>query len=361
MKKRYIVYLLVILLIAQTFFRITKPVLPVIQLPGEVIIAWGEGSVLNGLFGHGLTNTFVATLLTFAILLALTFSLRAWSRTPDEVPTGFYNFFEMIVEATYNYAKGTAGSWTKTFFPFFLTFILWIVVANWMELIPFVDSFGKWENLSHVEAEKAVMAAEADAEAAGVHLSEEETHHIEEAALEIADEANLGNLREGIFLTNAPVDEAGEKPADADWTIVPYVRAAATDLNFTLALAIISVIMTQYYGMKAQGWSYWKKFFVWDGNKIAKNPLAILDPVVGLLEFISELFKIVSFSFRLLGNIFAGQVLLFVMASLIPVANLLFWHLEFAVGLLQAGVFALLTLTFMSGATQSHHGDEAHH
>jgi len=337
-------------------------VLPVIQLPGEVIFSWGEGSFLNGLFGKGFTNTFFATLLTFAILLVLTFSLRARSRTPDEVPTGFYNFFEMIVEALYNYAKGTAGSWTKTFFPFFMTFILWIVVANWMELVPFVDSFGKWENLSHVEAEKAVAAAEADAEAKGIHLSEAEIASIEETALEEADLANLGNLREGgVFLTKAPTNDAGEKPADADWTIVPYVRAAATDLNFTLALAILSVVVTQYYGMKAQGWSYWKKFFVWDGNKIAKNPLAILDPVVGLLEFVSELFKMVSFSFRLLGNIFAGQVLLFVIASLIPVANLLFWHLEFAVGLLQAAVFALLTLTFMSSATQSHHGEEAAH
>ena len=101
---------------------------------------------------------------------------------------------------------------------------------------------------------------------------------------------------------------------------------------------------------------------MWDGDKIAKNPLAILDPAVGILEFISEIFKIVSFAFRLLGNIFAGQVLLFVIASLIPIANLLFWHLEFAVGILQAAVFALLTLTFMSMATQGH-GDhtEEHH
>jgi F0F1-type ATP synthase membrane subunit a len=62
-----------------------------------------------------------------------------------------------------------------------------------------------------------------------------------------------------------------------------------------------------------------------------------------------------------LGNIFAGQVLLFVIASLLPVANLFFWHLEFGVGLLQGVIFALLTLTFMKSATESHHGDEEHH
>jgi F-type H+-transporting ATPase subunit a len=113
--------------------------------------------------------------------------------------------------------------------------------------------------------------------------------------------------------------------------------------------------------MQALGLGFWKKFLVWDGDKIAKNPLAILDPVVGLLELVGEFARILSFSFRLLGNIFAGQVLLFVIASLLPIANLLFWHLEFAVGILQAVIFALLTLTFMSGAVVSHHGDEEHH
>jgi F-type H+-transporting ATPase subunit a len=123
--------------------------------------------------------------------------------------------------------------------------------------------------------------------------------------------------------------------------------------------------MTQYYGMKAQGMKYWYKFFPsfipGKGDEIAANPLAIMDVGVGLLEFISEIFKIVSFAFRLLGNIFAGQILLFLIGSLAPVANILFWHLEFAVGLLQGVIFALLTLTFMKGATESHHGGEEHH
>jgi F-type H+-transporting ATPase subunit a len=235
------------------------------------------------------------------------------------------------------------------------------MLANWMELIPGVDAIGKWESLPHFRAEQAVQEAEAAAEAEGAHLSEEEIHAIEEEVDLAVDEANVGNLRQGIFLVKAPTDEDGEKPEDADWAIVPYLRAAATDLNFTLALAIVSVFMTEYYGMRALGLSYWKKFFVWDGDKIARNPLAILDPVVGILEFVSEISRLISFSFRLLGNIFAGQVLLFVIASLIPVANLAFWHLEFAVGALQALIFALLTLAFMSSAVQGHHGEEEHH
>ena len=366
MKKRYIVYLCLLGLILLSVIPLLNPVLPVIQLPGEVLWAWPGGSeFLGGLFGRGFTNTFLATLLTFIIIIVIALSLNAKSRTADDVPTGAYNFFEMIIEFAYGYVEDAAGKWAKNFFPFFMTFILWIVIANWMELVPLVDSLGKWENLPHFEAEKAALAAESTAETSDEHLTEEEIHILEQEVEESVDEANIGALRQGIFLVKAPLNANGEKPADADWTIVPYVRAAATDLNFTIALAIISVVMTQYYGMKAQGAKYWYKFFPsfipGKGDEIARNPLGIMDVGVGLLEFISEIFKIVSFAFRLLGNIFAGQILLFVIGSLAPVGNILFWHLEFAVGLLQGAVFALLTLTFMKGATESHHGGDEHH
>jgi F-type H+-transporting ATPase subunit a len=351
MKKRYIIYLCVILLfVFGSVIRFTQPVLPVIQLPGEILVDF-EGTPLA--FLGGLTNTFVATILTFVLLILLALTLRAGSRTADEIPTGFYNFFEMVVEGIYGYVQNAAGKWAPTFFPWFLTFILWIVTANWMELIPGVDAIGKWENLPHHEAVLEARAAEAE----GEPMSEEEIHALEEEI----DHENVGNLREGIFLIKAPTNAEGEKPEEADWTIIPYVRAAATDLNFTVALALISVVMTWYYGMRALGIKYWGQFFVWNGDKIARNPLAILDPVVGLLELIGQLARILSFSFRLLGNIFAGQVLLFVIASLIPLANLLFWHLEFAVGILQAVIFGLLTLTFMAGAVAGHHGEEEHH
>ena len=91
---------------------------------------------------------------------------------------------------------------------------------------------------------------------------------------------------------------------------------------------------------------------------MAKNPVKAIDPAVGILELISEFSKIISFAFRLLGNIFAGMVLLFVIAFLLPVANIAFFGLEFFVGLIQALVFGLLTLIFMTSATTSHHGEE---
>lgn len=366
MKKRYVIYLGVLCLIlfggifgmdpVSAFINrwITPldftfaPVRPFIQLPGEVLVPWSTDSPLYGLFGKGFTNTFLAALLAFLVILLIAYVLKPRSRTADEVPTGFYNMFELLFEGAYGYVERSAGKWTKVFFPFFMTFIMWILISNWMGLLPGFDAVGKYEDVAHYEAELAEQAALKDG------ATEEKAHEIfVQVEAKITEENNRA-LRRSIFLLSPRPDDQGDNPPGSHWSIVPFVRPAATDLNFTIAIALISVIMTQYYGMRAQGLSYWKKFFVWDGDKISKNPLAVMDSGVGLLEFISELFKIVSFAFRLLGNIFAGMVLLFVIASLLPIANLLFYFLEFGVGALQALVFALLTLTFMSGATHGH-------
>lgn len=345
MKKRYIIYICFFLLIIFGFglFGLpTKPVLPTIQLPGEVLFAWPEGSALTQYFGRGFINTVVGAAISWILVIVLILSLRARSRTADEVPTGFYNFFEWIVEGAYGYVEGAAGKWAKNFFPFFMTFVLIIVIANWLELVPGVDSIGKWEDLGHHRVELAEEAAEAE----GHHLTEEEIHAIEEEAKED------GGKQSGLFLLRA---EEGE---EAGWQIVPFVRAAATDLNFTLGFALISVFMTQYYGVRALGAGYFKKFFNFNADAIAKSPLSLMDVAVGLLELISEFGKILSFAFRLFGNVFAGQVLLFIIGFLLPFAHLAVTGFEFLIGLIQALIFAVLTLTFMAGATVSHHGDE---
>lgn len=384
MKKRYIIYAgVLILILFGGVFGLDPvsgwlglnysfaPVRPYIQLPGEVWYLWPETgplSALIGPFGYGFTNTFAAALFAFVVILVIAVALKPRSRTADEIPTGFYNVFEMIFEVAYNYVERSAGKWTKAFFPFFMTFILWILISNWMGLIPGFDSVGIWESVPHYEglkAERAYMnnfyAENPDATPEEIHAAEEEAEHILHEVEHVVEERNNQALQVGPFLMNPRPDENGENPPNSIWSIVPFFRPAATDLNFTIAVAIISVVMTQYYGMRAQGYKYWAKFFPFfpfdrkRGDKIAKNPLSLMDIAVGLLEFISEIFKIVSFAFRILGNIFAGMVLLFVIASLLPVANLAFYFLEFGVGALQALVFALLTLTFMAGATHSHH------
>jgi len=113
----------------------------------------------------------------------------------------------------------------------------------------------------------------------------------------------------------------------------------------------------QYFGFKHLGRGYLKKFFALDVGGIVDSPMKIMDPIVGVLELVGEISRVISFAFRLLGNIFAGQILLFVMAFLLPVANVAFFGLELFVGVIQAMVFGLLALIFMTGATVSH-GDD---
>lgn len=408
--KRILALVAILGMCSLTLIPIISPVRPFIQLPGEVYPGTQYWPVIGDIFG-GLTNTFMSAVVAWIVVLVLALAAKARSRTADEVPTGYYNFFEMVIEGAYNFAANIAGPKVKDFFPFFMTFILFILTANWMGLIPGWDSVGLWEYKPHFLAEgdinelegdlrSAIADNEVDMFVAGLeeqfgfpieiedghfsHETEEEILH----ALEVEyDETDKSDLRVGPFLLradrNAITDsqdpgydpeylkegedkKVGFSKKAADWTIVPFFRPAATDLNFTLAFALVAMIMVQYYGFKYLGArGYLSKFFPFIGKgfgaEVSKNPIRVIDVFVGLLELVSEFSKIVSFAFRLLGNIFAGMVLLFVMAFLLPAANIAFYGLEFFVGMVQALVFGLLMLIFMFSATESHHGDEDHH
>ncbi|MCX6816378.1 MAG: F0F1 ATP synthase subunit A [Candidatus Beckwithbacteria bacterium] len=131
------------------------------------------------------------------------------------------------------------------------------------------------------------------------------------------------------------------------WHGVSLIRGGTADLNITLALAIFSVVSVQIYGYKTLGLKYFKKFF---------NFSSPINFFVGILDLLSEFSRVVSFAFRLFGNIFAGEVLLAVIAFLIPlVAPLPFLGLEIFIGFIQALVFATLTLVFINIATMTEH------
>jgi F-type H+-transporting ATPase subunit a len=129
---------------------------------------------------------------------------------------------------------------------------------------------------------------------------------------------------------------------------IPLFRGGNADLNTTFVLAIISVVMIQIFGIKYLGFKgYIKKYIN------LTNPINFF---LGILEILSEFSKILSFSFRLFGNIFAGEVLLTIVAFLVPVlASFPFIILEVFVGFIQALVFSMLTAVFISGAIASHH------
>jgi F-type H+-transporting ATPase subunit a len=129
---------------------------------------------------------------------------------------------------------------------------------------------------------------------------------------------------------------------------LPLLRGGNADLNTTLSLALLSVVLTQIFGIKYLGWrAYLGKFINF------ANPITFF---TGVLEIISELSKIISFSFRLFGNIFAGEVLLTIMAFLVPIlASFPFLLLEVFVGLIQALVFSMLTAVFLNLAISKQH------
>lgn len=134
---------------------------------------------------------------------------------------------------------------------------------------------------------------------------------------------------------------------------VPLLRSVNTDLNVTLALTIIVVLLIEIAGIVALGfWRYAGKFF---------NFSSPINFIVGIIEFVSEMSRFISFSFRLFGNVFAGEVLIgvvaFFMPYFLPVPLMAF---EMFVGIVQGAVFALLTLFFVKLAIAAPHGEESH-
>ena len=134
-------------------------------------------------------------------------------------------------------------------------------------------------------------------------------------------------------------------PGEFSGLLSPFFRSVNTDVNTPLAIAIFSFIFVEFWGLQSLGPGYLKKFVAIDAFK--KGPMGVIDIFVGILEFVSELSRMVSFTFRLFGNVFAGEVLLTMMSFLVPFLLVdVFYGLELFVGLIQAFVFSVLTLVF---------------
>jgi F-type H+-transporting ATPase subunit a len=157
-------------------------------------------------------------------------------------------------------------------------------------------------------------------------------------------------------------EELAEPARDNIYVVTSFVRAATTDLNLTLGLAVLAVLAVQYFGIRALGLGYFAKFINIPAlDKLDKRPMGLMDFAVGLLDIISELSRVISFGFRLFGNLFAGQVLLFVIpflaGALLPLAV---YGFELFVGVIQAFVFGMLVLVFSAMATTGHGHEEEH-
>lgn len=289
-----------------------------------------------------ISNSMLTSLIVSGMLVLLAIVVGTSLKKTGK-PNRVQALFEMIIEALFNLAIDITGSRKKAarFFPLVASFFLWIVLNNWLGLFPGVGTIGFYEEPETEHAQVISKSLVASTEGSPVA---QEGH---EVPVEAGEPISAETVEEHT-LTEEEAAHAEEEHAEP--VFVPYLRAGTADLNTTIALALISVGATQYFGFKALGFGYLKKYF-----NFSKNPILT---IVGLLELILEFAKIMSFAFRLFGNIFAGEVLLAVMMFLVPIiVPMPFYGLELFVGMIQGLVFAMLSLVFFNLATIGH-GEE---
>ena len=311
MRNRLLTILGVSLVIGIIFYflgiKMTKADLA-ISAAAEPIGCWGgviEGEHCSAGTILPITNSLIMTVIVdLLLLLTIVFGVR----NMQLVPRGFQNFVEFMVEGFYNFAQSVDRKNVAKFFPICASIFFFILYSNYFALVPGVGSIG----VCRVE-------------------------HAAEGAAHIPPSATFANF-------------PGYCP---DGKVIPVLRAPSSDLNVTLAWALSAVFMIELFGFQALGLSYLTKFF-----NFREGPM---NAFVGILELVSELVRIIAFSFRLYGNIFAGEVVLGVMAYLFAyLLPLPFYGLELFVAFMQAFIFSVLTLVFMSLATISHTGHDEH-
>ncbi len=329
--------IVVILLVLSLAIRFIYPVPPPhVALSGEPIL-----STSPRWFTNSLLMTVIVDIVLLALALATRFSLK-------EVPSGLQNAMEAIVETLYGLAESVAGKNAAKFFPWAATLFLLIIVSNWSGLIPGVGSIGYYHP-AEIHGEQRVPADQ--------ELKDESTGEPHSRVL-----TNQLAMADGkLILVDLAAVQAAPAAAEEEGhgKFVPLLRAPSADLNMTFALALATMVMVQVWGVRFLGGGYFRKFFNFSGpNTFMKS----INAFVGILELISEISRILSFGFRLFGNIFAGEIVLatmaFLVAFLVPVP---FYMLEVFVGFVQALVFMMLALVFFQMASISHGTHDEHH
>ena len=252
--------------------------------------------------GFKVTNTLLSAWLTTAVLV-IVFAIT--TRRMSVVPRGIQNVLEVIIEQLFNFVASVVGEQNgRRFFPFIATIFLFVAFNSWIALLPIYPSVG---------------------------LIYPEGHEL------------AGNVQAHLF------------------------RSAGTDLNMTLALAILSLIAIEFWGLRAHGVGYLSEFVRLKtlGRGLRRFNIGLIfmgaiDAFVGILEIFSHGTRVLSFTFRLFGNMTAGEIVL-VMSTFLAsfVVSIVFYGLELLVGFVQALIFAGLTLAFISVAVAPHE-EEAH-
>ena len=242
-----------------------------------------------------ITNSLLTTWIAVAIIIVLSLSVRF---SIKKIPRGIQNFFEYVLEGALALADTVTGDRKKSlkFFPIVFALFVFILVTNWMGLLPGIGTVG-------------------------------------------INEVHDGHL-----------------------TLVPFFRGGTADLNTTLALSLFGVVGSHIVGVTMAGtWNHFNKFVNLKAlaaipANVTKDPTIVLvNPIkifVGLIEIIGEIAKVASLSFRLFGNIFAGEVLLASMAAIFAfILPIPFYFLEVLVGAIQALIFSMLVLVYFTIAS----------
>lgn len=330
MRNRILIVLAVVFAVGLGLYfagiRMTRSDLHISAAAEPLLCIGGErvGEFCNAATIFPITNALVMTLIIDVLLIGIAFVV---GRNLQMVPRGLQNVVEAVVEGFYNFVKGVDAKNAAKFFPIPMTILAFFLLANILALTPGVVSIGSCA--PKVKEETALIATSGVAYAAP-------------ALAPVAAETTPGE-------PSGPTALLAQLPfaCPGDSFIIPYLRAPAADLNVTIAFALVAFFSIEYFGIQALGFGrYVGKFF--------EN-----GPIVGILEILSEFIRIISFSFRIFGNIFGGEVILIVMAFLFPfVLPLPFYFFETFVALMQAAIFAVLTLIFYSIAVQAHGGHE---
>ncbi|MBU1915554.1 F0F1 ATP synthase subunit A [Patescibacteria group bacterium] len=269
-----------------------------------------QAEQLFNLAGLPITNSMINAWIAILVFVVLALALR---KPASGAPRGIRNAAEAVLEFMLGFMDQVTQDRRKSrkFFPIVGTLFLFILISNWMGLLPGVGTIGLWATSTHGEA----------------HL-------------------------------------------------IPLFRPATSDLNMTLAMGIAAVVMSHIFGIRTIGFfrhvnkfiqlgSFWQALVSFRRKKLGDYAIglfvAFVELGVGIIELISEVAKIVSLSLRLFGNIFAGEVLIHVMMSLIAfIIPLPFMAMEIIVGVVQALVFAMLTLVYLTISTSEPHGEAEH-
>jgi F-type H+-transporting ATPase subunit a len=318
-----------------------------VELAAETLFHIGPVPVTNSM------------LMMFIVMALIILVGRAIAGKAQVVPGRAQGAFEVVVEFLLNLVENTAGKRLgRRIFPLVGALFIYIIIANYSGLLPGVGTIGYYhdepEEEETIDVEETtsftttydVAALTTDAVTTQPSMAQEGTA--------TADDGEHTEAEGAAVTTDERAEE--EEHGATHEVLVPYFRAPNADLNMTLAMALITFGTVQVLGVRAHG--------IVGRLKHMADP-----PLMFPIEVISELSRIISLSARLFGNVFAGEVLLAVMVALtnavkiaaIPfVFPVVFLFLEVLFGFIQALVFALLTLIYITLAAADTHGDEEH-